>query len=347
MLHADSLTGILTSVRRLREPAAVGTPAMALLSVAGDSPPADQYAAERKHFAMTEQTVPQPAAPRHPAAARPTGEAPDDTASVEPAVGWHCTHTFYTFDRARLAAQSSADRERGLAAFCDILDGDADNPLRLQKWIVPGHKADFGLMALDPSPHKVDGVHQRLLASPLGPVIVPTYSFVGLTEVSEYLPTAEQFAQRLLREGLDPESPSYKAKVQGYAAREPMMHKARLEPEFPAWPCACFYPMNKKRKVGENWFTLPFSERSRLMAEHGASGMKFGGKVSQLITVSVGLDDWEWGVTLWARRPEFLKEIVYTMRFDEASARYAEFGPFYTGYIAQAAEILRHCRLSG
>ena len=73
--------------------------------------------------------------------------------------------------------------------------------------------------------------------------------------------------------------------------------------------------------------------------------LKFGGKVSQLITVSVGLDDWEWGVTLWARRPEFLKEIVYTMRFDEASARYAEFGPFYTGYIASADEILRHCRL--
>jgi chlorite dismutase len=104
--------------------------------------------------------------------------------------------------------------------------------------------------------------------------------------------------------------------------------------------------MNKKRKVGENWFTLPSAERSRLMAEHGASGMKFGGRVTQLITVSVGLDDWEWGVTLWARRPDWLKEIVYTMRFDEASARYAEFGPFYTGYVATPAEILTHCRVT-
>ena len=107
-------------------------------------------------------------------------------------------------------------------------------------------------------------------------------------------------------------------------------------------------PIRKeKREVGENWFTLPFEERSRLMAEHGRTGMSFGGRVTQLITVSVGLDDWEWGVTLWARRPDFLKDIVYTMRFDEASARYAEFGPFYTGYVATAAEILAHCRISG
>ena len=123
------------------------------------------------------------------------------------------------------------------------------------------------------------------------------------------------------------------------------MRQARLEPELPPWPNSCLYPMNKKRKVGENWFTLPFAERSRLMAEHGASGMKFGGRVTQLITVAVGLDDWEWGVTLWARRPDWLKEIVYTMRFDEASARYAEFGPFYTGYVAPPQQVLAHCHV--
>ena len=97
------------------------------------------------------------------------------------------------------------------------------------------------------------------------------------------------------------------------------MRRQRLTPDLPPWPNTCFYPMNKKRKVGENWFLLDFAERSRLMAEHGRSGMKFGGRVTQLITASVGLDDWEWGVTLWARNPAFLKEIVYTMRFDEAS----------------------------
>ncbi len=103
--------------------------------------------------------------------------------------------------------------------------------------------------------------------------------------------------------------------------------------------------MNKKRKVGENWFTLAFSRRNQMMAEHARSGMAFAGKVSQLITVAVGLDDWEWGVTLWATNPEFLKDIVYRMRFDEASARYAEFGPFYTSYVATPAETLQHCRI--
>ena len=104
--------------------------------------------------------------------------------------------------------------------------------------------------------------------------------------------------------------------------------------------------MNKKRKVGENWFLLPFEERNRQMAEHAKSGMTFAGKVQQLITVALGLDDWEWGVTLWAKNPQFLSHIVYRMRFDEASARYAEFGPFYIGYVSSAADILAHCQIN-
>jgi len=279
---------------------------------------------------------------------RPGATAPSDEVSMEPSKGWHVTHSFYTFDRGRVAMLDAAELAEGMQEFAAVLDPAAPQaPRRLQAWIVPGHKADFGVVAMDPAPLVVDDVHQRLLAGPLGKALVPTYSFVGLTEVSEYVPTVEQYAKRLVEEGEVADSPTYKAKVQGYAAREEGMRKARIEPDLPPWPNACFYPMNKKREVGENWFALPFEERSRLMAEHGASGMKFGGRVTQLITVSVGLDDWEWGVTLWARRPDFLKEIVYTMRFDEASARYAEFGPFYTGYVATAAEILAHCRISG
>ena len=200
-------------------------------------------------------------------------------------------------------------------------------------------------MVLDACPLRVDSVHQRLMASPLGPTLVPTYSFVSLTEVSEYVPTVEQYGKRLVEEGEDPAGPGYAAKLKAYESREGMMRKQRLTPDIPPWPNMCFYPMNKKRDVGENWFLLHFEERNRLMAEHGRSGMKFGGKVTQLITVAVGLDDWEWGVTLWARNPAFLKEIVYTMRFDEASARYAEFGPFYVGYASPAEKILEHCRI--
>jgi peroxiredoxin len=304
---------------------------------------------------MSHPAAPAPGAERPagaPAGAphgRPQGRPAETVeASIEPVTGWHVTHSFYTFDHDRLARLTPAEIAAGRAAWCAALDpASPDAPTRLQTWLVPGHKADFGVVAMDPSPLRVDAVHQALLAGPLGRVLVPTYSFVGLTEVSEYVPTVEQYGDRLVVEGEVRDSPTWKAKVQGYAAREDAMRRGRLEPEVPPWPNACFYPMNKKREVGENWFALPFAERSRLMAEHGRTGMSFGGRVSQLITVSVGLDDWEWGVTLWARRPEYLKEIVYTMRFDEASARYAEFGPFYTGYAASPDAILRHCRVPG
>jgi hydrogen peroxide-dependent heme synthase len=266
--------------------------------------------------------------------------------SLTPGEGWHCTHLYYQFDRANLARMDSEVIHAGRRQVLSILDPDgSDAPARLQVGVVSGHKADFSLMLMDPDPLQIDSLHQRLLASELGPCLLPTYSFVSVTEVSEYVPTLEQYAKRLEAEGESPDSPTYQAKLKAYSDREPMMRRQRLTPDFPAWPSTCFYPMNKKRKVGENWFTLPFADRNRLMAEHARSGMEFAGKVSQLITVGVGYDDWEWGVTLWARNPEFLKDIVYRMRFDEASARYAEFGPFYTSYVMSAEEMLRHCRV--
>jgi hydrogen peroxide-dependent heme synthase len=266
--------------------------------------------------------------------------------SLTPGEGWHCTHLYYQFDRATLARMDSESIHAGRRQVASILDPtSSESPARLQVGVVSGHKADFSLMLMDPDPLKVDSLHQRLLASELGSCLAPTYSFVSVTEVSEYVPTLEQYAKRLEAEGESPESPTYQAKLKAYSDREPMMRRQRLTPDFPAWPATCFYPMNKKRKVGENWFTLPFAERNRMMAEHARSGMEFAGKVSQLITVGVGYDDWEWGVTLWARNPEFLKDIVYRMRFDEASARFAEFGPFYTSYVMTAEEMLRHCRI--
>lgn len=271
---------------------------------------------------------------------------PSTEVSLSPSEGWHCTHAYYAFDRGVLSAMSPDQLAQGRAQVCAILDpAAADSPERMQVSAVSGHKADLGLMLLDACPLRVDSVHQRLMASALGPAITPTYSFVSLTEVSEYVPTVERYGDRLVEEGVERDSPAFNAKVKAYEQREVVMRKQRLTPDFPEWPSTCFYPMNKKRKVGENWFLLDFEARNKLMAEHGRTGMTFGGRVTQLITVGVGLEDWEWGVTLWARNPEFLKEIVYKMRFDEASARYAEFGPFYTSYVMSAAEVLDHCRI--
>ena len=264
--------------------------------------------------------------------------------SLSPAEGWHCTHLYYRFDRGCLRGLPADQLRDGRAQLLATLDPHGPQATqRLQTSIVSGHKADFGLMLMDPDPLRIDSIHQRLLGGPLGPALLPTYSFVSLTEISEYVPTVEQYGRRLIEDGETEGSDVYLAKLDAYRRREPMMRRQRLTPDFPDWPAMCFYPMNKKRQVGENWFLLPFEERNRMMNEHARSGMAFAGRVSQLITVSVGLDDWEWGVTLWAANPQFLTHIVYQMRFDEASAAYAEFGPFYTSYIASPARMLQHC----
>ncbi len=108
-------------------------------------------------------------------------------------------------------------------------------------------------------------------------------------------------------------------------------------------PAFCFYPMSKRRGEadGSNWFSLPFEDRKALMHGHGAVGRTFAGRIVQLITGSAGIDDWEWGVTLFGQRPDDLKDCVYTMRFDEGSARFAEFGPFLAGMVASVETVLR------
>ena len=263
---------------------------------------------------------------------------------LTPADGWHCSHFFYQFDRTRLSSISPSDLETGKAAFCEILSSDAAGaPVRMQTGISSGHKSDFTLMMMDPDPLKIQSIHQQLLASPLGTAIEATWSYVSLTEISEYVQSIDQYRERLRLAG--EEQSTIDKKATAYEGRLGKMNFQRLTPKFPDYPVTCFYPMNKWRYPGANWFTLSSSERNKLMSEHARSGIKFAGKVSQLITVGVGLDDWEWGVTLWATNPLHLKQIVYDMRFDEASAKYAEFGPFYTSYIATPEKILHNCHV--
>ena len=269
------------------------------------------------------------------------------TEQMTPGEGWHCSHFFYTFDRKRLAEMHNTTPgvvEAGKEQFVKLFDTSADGqPARLQLGLTPGHKSDFSLMMMDPDPIRIESVHQALMGSPLGPAITPTWSYVSISEVSEYALSLEAYRERLIREGEDPESSALETKVGKYAVRLEKMNFQRLTPNFPDWPVSCFYPMNKWRYPGANWFQLSSEERHKLMSEHARSGIKFAGKVSQLITVGVGLDNWEWGVTLWATNPMHLKQIVYDMRFDEASAKYAEFGPFYTSYVCSADKVLTAC----
>ncbi len=178
-----------------------------------------------------------------------------------------------------------------------------------------GHKADLGIMALAPDLWRLRALQTDLVAAGLD----LTSSYVSLTEISEY-------AQGVPEE----------------------LKQARLWPTLPpegkaAW---CFYPMSKRRGEVGNWFTLPYDERKELMYEHGASGRTFAGRVLQVVTGSTGLDDFEWGVTLFAVHPDDLKEVVYTMRYDTASALYGEFGTFYTGMVASLDEVLERVGLT-
>lgn len=285
-----------------------------------------------------------------PAQGRPstasTGHRPhaseEVVASLVPPVGWHFLHLFYRVDRDILSKLTNEQRAEGRAQVIAALDRSApSSPEQMQSFGVLGHKADFGVMMAGTDLRKVHDIQMRLQSSAIGPALMPTYSFYSITEISEYVPDVEAYGKILReREGVDPESTIYQTKLAQYANRLEPMNKQRLYPEFPDWPCLCFYPMSKTRLEAQNWYLEPFERRAEMMSAHGRSGMKFAGKVTQVITASTGLDDWEWGVTLWAKNPSYLKDIVYTMRFDESSARYALFGPFYPGYILPATELL-------
>jgi peroxiredoxin len=172
-----------------------------------------------------------------------------------------------------------------------------------------GHKADLAILAVGPSGRQLRTLQTDLRLAGCE----PSWSFVSRTEVSEY------------------------------AAGVPdAMREARMHPRLPPqeMPAFCFYTMSKRRTASDNWYRLPYDERLKLMHEHGASGRRFRGRVLQLVTGSTGLDDWEWGVTLFARTYDDLKECVYTMRFDEVSARYADFGPFVAGEVLSPDDVL-------
>lgn len=172
-----------------------------------------------------------------------------------------------------------------------------------------GHKADVGLMVLSPDLWRLRRFQSAVQASGLHVVS----SYVSLTEVSEYAASVKE-----------------------------SLKQARLYPTLPpeGKRAFCFYPMSKRRDAGANWYELDFEDRKHLMMSHGRIGRTFHDRVLQLITGSTGIDDWEWGVTLFAVQPGDLKDCVYQMRYDEASARYAEFGPFYTGMVAELGQVL-------
>jgi peroxiredoxin len=248
---------------------------------------------------------------------------------VTPSVGWGVLHLFFKVDRER------AEREPGGAKrVVDAIASLQADGHRVLVFAVLGHKADLGVMAYGPDFARLQAYENELCAAPL----VPTWSFVSLTERSEYTSTAEDERARLVADGVD--GADLAAQVAAFETRMEHYLDARLHPDLPAKAVIGFYPMSKRRDAGANWYELAFEERKRLMGGHARVGRTYAGRVLQLITGSTGLDDWEWGVTLLTDDPVVLKDIVNEMRFDEASARYAEFGPFFTGLVLDPADAL-------
>ena len=251
---------------------------------------------------------------------------------VEASNGWGVLHLFYAVDRVAAAADPEAAR-RILDAIAACTD---DGTHQVLTFAVLGHKADLGVLALGPDLARLQALQQALAATPLR----ATWSYVSLTEASEYTSTEDDERARLATEEQITDADEVEARLAVWRERMTHYGENRLHPRLPAKRTICFYPMSKRRIAGDNWFALPFAKRKALMAGHARVGRTYAGRVLQLITGSTGIDDWEWGVTLLADDPAALKEIVYEMRFDEVSARYAEFGPFVTGLVGEPMEAL-------
>jgi chlorite dismutase len=258
----------------------------------------------------------------------------DSVRPIIPREGWHVLHLYYHVDHAQWALYGDDEKRQAKTRLTELVQEIRATPdTHLLVFSVVSPKADLGFMLLTPD-LQVANAYEKQLALSLGPEILsPTYSYLSQTESSEYTTTREQYAAETLKgeKGLVEATPEYETALKEFDERMAHYLKHRLYPVLPDWPVICFYPMSKRRSGNDNWYSLDYEERRKLMAGHARVGRTYSGRILQLITGSTGLDEYEWGVTLLAKDTIDIKSIVYEMRFDEVSARYAEFGDFYIG----------------
>ncbi|MBV8073974.1 MAG: heme-dependent peroxidase [Candidatus Eremiobacteraeota bacterium] len=247
--------------------------------------------------------------------------------------GWSILHRMFRFHRRRWDALDATNRTRIAAEaveFLQPLHDDPESDAGLAQLL--GHKADVMVTLYARSFDALGDAQVGFDRLALADYLDPTGSFVSILELGLYDATTK-FHATLRERGLKPHSQDWNDAFDALlreAAEEPR-NAGRLWAKIPARRYTCFYPMDKKRGEGLNWYSLPYEERAALMVEHGKIGRTFHGHVTQVISGSIGFDDWEWGVDLYADDPLVFKKLIYEMRFDEASAKYAAFGPFYTG----------------
>jgi peroxiredoxin len=201
-----------------------------------------------------------------------------------------------------------------------------------------GHKGDLILVHFRRSFDELNRVERRLAGLALWDYLEPTSSYLSVVELGLYESSLKTYGV-LAERGIAPFSPEWTAEIQQVMARQREAMAPRLFPDMPPHKYLCFYPMDRKRGELKNWYRLPMAERQRQMHEHGTVGRRYAGEVKQIISGSIGFDDWDWGVDLFADDPLVFKKLIYEMRFDEVSADYALFGTFYVGIRCPAAEL--------
>lgn len=255
-------------------------------------------------------------------------------------------HLFYRIDRARWRGLTAAERTAAVGEFSAWLEERAgEEGLQLVPF-AGVTKADVGFMAVHPDLWRLQQLGQEIPASAFGAYLTPAYSFLSLTEASEYITTEIDWAKLLIGEQkLDPAAPEFATRIAALRKRTALYADSRLHPRLPdTYPVLCFYPM-AKRRGRNNWYRLSFDERKQYMIAHGNAGRRYADRVTQLITTCTGIDDWEWGVTLFARDLKAIRDIVYELRYDPASALYGVFGAFYVGIRFQPEQLATVLRL--
>ena len=260
--------------------------------------------------------------------------------------GIHVLHLFYQIDRVRWKALAEGEARESLKQLRELCDANsaASNP-RLATYAGVGGKADLAFILYAEELGTLGLMHRELENCFPAGALKPVFTYLSVTELPDYVTTEEDTTRALQQEGLQPGSEAFNQRMEAARKRQADYEHYRLYPEMPDWEVMGFYPMSKRRSGNDNWYTLDFETRKKLMGGHARVGRKYAGRVTQLITGSTGLDDWEWGVTLMAHQLDALKEIVYEMRFDEVSARYGEFGPFYIAMRLQPEDLWEHLKL--
>lgn len=224
--------------------------------------------------------------------------------------GWYALHDFRTINWPMWKSASEVERTKALAEFREFSAANRELAHKGEgsygTYTVSGHKADLLLLGFRPRVEDLIAFKTAFQKTAFANYTHEPYSYTSIVELSGYL-------------GGKPVS-----------IDDPHV-SARLKPQLNKGSYICFYPMNKRRQGSDNWYMLDMDTRAEMMASHGMIGRSYAGKVTQIVTGSIGFDDWEWGVTLFANDPLQFKKLVYEMRFDEVSARFAEFGPFYVG----------------